>query len=547
MRVALAQIDPLIGDFQGNTQKIIRFIEKARLENCDLVIFPEMALMGYPPRDLLDKPSFVVSSKPYLSKIKEASQGIGVVIGAVTENESMPGKPNFNSALFFADGELLACTNKRLLPSYDVFDEERYFEPGQSTSWVDYKGERLGLTVCEDIWNVADYLPRPLYRCDPLCELQSASVGVLVNISASPYHLGKAAWVGQLLQSHAVRSKMQVIYVNQVGGNDELIFQGRSMVWDEKGNLAASAADFKEDLIFYDTKTRKGDFRSSDLDHPSEVIGALVLGLRDYARKCGFKKAVLGLSGGVDSALTACIASLALGPENVMGVGMPGPYNAPESLIDARELSERLKITFREVSIGNLFHTATETLGPVFDNLPPDVTEENLQARLRGVVLMALSNKFNRLLLSTGNKSEVAVGYCTLYGDMNGGLAVLGDVPKTLVYELSNKLNDLYGWIPERTITRAPSAELRPNQTDQDSLPPYEVLDAILAAYIEQRHSVAEIAAMGFDEELVRWVITRVDRNEYKRWQSPPILRVTSKAFGSGRRNPIAHGFKESQ
>ena len=378
-----------------------------------------------------------------------------------------------------------------------------------------------------------------------MTELRDAGVEVVINISASPYHVGKASWTSELLRTQAAHLQMQVIYVNQVGGNDELIFHGHSMVYDQTGKLVACGADFKEDLIVYDTKTRQGEFHDSDLSPATEVIEALVLGLRDYARKNGFRKAVVGLSGGVDSALVACLAALALGAENVLGVGMPGPYNAPESLGDARELAMRLGIAFEVVPIGDLFETALSTLAPVFAKVPPDVTEENLQARLRGLILMSLSNKFNRLLLSTGNKSEMSVGYCTLYGDMNGGLAVIGDVPKTMIYELAHHLNELYQWIPERILTRAPSAELRPNQTDQDTLPPYEVLDAILAAYVEKRLPAEEIIAQGWDAELVRWVIKHVDRNEYKRWQAPPILRVTSKAFGIGRRNPIAHGYRE--
>ena len=504
-------------------------------------------MTGYPPRDLLDKPSFVRDSKPYWKEIKDASHGIGVIFGAVSENISGPGKLYHNSAVFYADGELLACAHKRLLPFYDVFDEERYFEPGVESVWVDFKGERLGLTVCEDAWNVKDFLPRPLYRCDPVCELQNAGARILINISASPFHAGKPAWVSQLLRTHAVRTHMQIVYVNQVGGNDELIFHGHSMVWDETGTLAATGADFREDLVMYDTQSRCGDLHSSDLDRVSEVLEALVLGLRDYAAKCGFRKAVLGLSGGVDSALTACIACLALGSENVLGVGMPGPYNAPESLDDARELASRLGIDFKVVSIADLFQSALATLAAPFEGFAPDVTEENLQARLRGLILMAFSNKFNRLLLSTGNKSEVSVGYCTLYGDMNGGLAVLGDIPKTLVYELSYRINERYDWIPENTLVRAPSAELRPNQKDQDSLPAYEVLDAILSAYVEKGLPADMIAAQGWDPKLVEWVVSRVDRNEYKRWQAPPILRVTTKAFGTGRRFPIAHCFKEGR
>lgn len=545
MRIAMGQIDPFVGDFEGNTKKICECIEKAKRDRCDLVVFPEMAILGYPPRDLLDKLGFVPDSIRYWEKIRLASSGIGVIFGVVSRNE-LSGKPYHNTALFYEDGKLLASAHKMLLPSYDVFDEERYFEPGTEAVWVEFRGRKIGLTVCEDIWNVTDYLPRPLYHCDPVCELQKSSVDILINISASPYHLRKVDRVGRLLRTHARQLNAHIVYVNQVGGNDELIFQGHSMVWDPSGSLVASGADFKEDFVVYDTETGKGDFHAGNLDAPSEVIGALTLGLRDYANKCCFTKAVIGLSGGVDSALTACLAVLALGAENVLGVGMPGPYNAPESLADARELAQNLRIDFQVVSIGNMFETALQSLKPVFNDLPSDFTEENLQARLRGMVLMSISNKFRRILLSTGNKSEIAVGYCTLYGDMNGGLAVLGDVPKTMVYELAHRLNVDHNWIPQNTLTRAPSAELRPNQTDQDTLPPYEVLDSILAAFVEQRLPANEIVAQGHDPEIVKWVIRRIEFNEYKRWQAPPILKVTTKAFGIGRRNPIAQGYVEN-
>lgn len=545
MRIAMGQIDPFVGDFEGKTGKICDYIERAKKEGCDLIVFPEMSIIGYPPRDLLDKRGFVPDSTRYWEKIRSASSGIGVIFGVVSLNEES-GKPFHNTALFYEDGKLIASAHKMLLPSYDVFDEERYFEPGREAVWTRFRGRRVGLTVCEDIWNVTNYLPRPLYHCDPVCELRKSSVDILINISASPYHLRKVSWVSELLKSHAQKCNAHFVYVNQVGGNDELVFQGHSMIWDPYGRLAATGADFREDFVLYDTETGKGDFHGGELDGPSEIIGALTLGLRDYAAKCRFRKAVIGLSGGVDSALTACLAVLALGAENVLGVGMPGPYNAPESLTDARELAVRLGIGFEVVSIGDMFKTALKSLKPVFNDLPSDFTEENLQARLRGMVLMSISNKFGRILLSTGNKSEIAVGYCTLYGDMNGGLAVLGDVPKTMVYELANRLNKDHGWIPERILTRAPSAELRPNQTDQDTLPPYEVLDSILTAFVEQRLPAHEIIAMGHDAEVVKWVIRRIEFNEYKRWQAPPILKVTTKAFGIGRRNPIAQGYVEN-
>jgi len=545
MRIAMGQIDPFVGDLEGNTLKICEFIDRAKKADAELIIFPELSIIGYPPRDLLDKRGFVVDSTRYWERIAKASKGIGVIFGAISINEGC-GKPYHNSALFYDDGILRAVVHKMLLPSYDVFDEERFYEAGEAARWVEFRGKRIGITICEDAWNVPDYLPGPLYDADPVCELGKASVDLIVNISASPYHVGKVHWVCGLLKRQSACTGVPLVYVNQVGGNDELIFQGHSMIWDERGNLSATGADFAEDLIVWDTDGGNSELHAADPDHVSEVIGALTLGLRDYARKCSFKQAVIGLSGGVDSSLTACLAAIALGAGNVLGVAMPGPFNAPESLADAHELAARLGIGFEVISIDKLFSVSLESLEPVFDDLPHDFTEENLQARLRGMVLMSISNKFGRLLLSTGNKSEIAVGYCTLYGDMNGGLAVLGDVPKTMVYDLAHRLNDEYGWIPGRVLTRAPSAELRPNQTDQDTLPPYNVLDAILAEYVEQRLPVKQITAKGFDPETVRWVVRRVELNEYKRWQAPPILRVTTKAFGIGRRNPIAQGYVET-
>jgi NAD+ synthetase len=545
MRIAMGQINPFVGDLEGNTAKICKYIEKARKADVDLVIFPELSVLGYPPRDLLDKRGFVADSMRCWKRIAGAAKGIGVIFGAVSLNEGR-GKPYHNSALFYEDGKLLLIAHKMLLPSYDVFDEERFFEPGKAARWVDFRGSRIGITICEDTWNVADYLPGPLYNIDPICELMKASVDLTVNISASPYHVGKVQWVCELLKKQAARAGSPLVYVNQVGGNDELIFQGHSMIWDKSGRLLAAGADFEEDFIVCDLgEGGKREMHETSEDNVSEVIMALVLGLRDYAHKCSFEKAVIGLSGGVDSALTACLAVKALGARNVLGVAMPSPFNAPESLADARELAARLQMDFEVISIDELFSTALKSMKPLFGDMPHDFTEENLQARLRGMVLMSISNKFGKLLLSTGNKSEIAVGYCTLYGDMNGGLAVLGDVPKTMVYDLARRINDMHGWIPERILTRAPSAELRPDQTDQDTLPPYEILDAILVEYVEKRTPAKQIIEKGFDPDVVRWVIRRVEFNEYKRWQAPPILRVTTKAFGIGRRNPIAQGYVE--
>ncbi len=545
MKTALAQINPLIGDFDGNARKITAFVEAARSRGAELVIFPELALTGYPPRDLLDRPAFVRASLPYWDVVARASRALSILCGTVCFNDEPRGKPLHNAALFFQEGALKAVVKKRLLPTYDVFDEDRYFEPGRDPGVIVCGGRRLGITICEDIWTEADYLPRPLYRIDPVRDLKAAGMDGLINIAASPYHMGKAAWVGELLRRHAVSCGVPVVYVNQVGGNDELIFQGRSMVWNARGECTARAADFAEDLCLYAMDGDIGDQRSGAEDPAEEVLEALILGLRDYVEKCGFRRVVLGLSGGIDSAVTACIARLALGAENVLTVAMPGPFNAPESLEDAHALASALGVPCAVLPIAGLFDAVRTVLDPVFHGRGWDVTEENIQARLRGLLLMAVSNKLGHLVLNTGNKSELAVGYCTLYGDMNGGLSVLGDVPKTLVYALAAVINRRHGWIPRRIVEKAPSAELRPGQKDQDSLPPYEVLDPILKAYVEERKSVAEICAEGWPQDVVRSVVRRVDGNEYKRRQAPPVLRVTTKAFGSGRRYPIAHGYRE--
>ncbi|SMC27736.1 NH(3)-dependent NAD(+) synthetase [Desulfacinum hydrothermale DSM 13146] len=545
MKIALIQMNATVGDFAGNAAKIRQGVQAARSRGADLAVFPEMALVGYPPRDLLDRRGFVDKSLRYWDEIAETSRGMAVLCGAVVPNPEPYGKPFHNAALWFEDGSLRHMVHKRLLPSYDVFDEERYFEPGGEPGVVTYRQKRIGVSVCEDVWTRPDYLPRPLYRVDPVLDLHAAGMEILINIAASPYHVGKAPWVGGLLRDHALRFSVPVIYVNQVGGNDELIFQGHSMAWGADGALLACGADFKEDVVLLDLEDPRPISQPPPEEATAEVLEALVLGLRDYAEKCGFRDVVLGLSGGIDSAVVACIARLALGAEHVMAVALPGPYNAPESLEDARELAARLGVSFAVVPIHNLFRSAREALQPLFGDRKPDVTEENIQARLRGLLLMALSNKFERLVLNTGNKSELAVGYCTLYGDMNGGLSVLGDVPKTLVYRLANHINQRYGWIPKRIIARPPSAELRPDQKDQDSLPPYPLLDAILTAYVEERRSFEEICSEGHDPEVVRWVLRRVNGNEYKRWQAPPVLRVTTKAFGSGRRCPIAHRYRE--
>lgn len=544
MKIALGQINPVVGDFAGNCRKICQYTHKASNLGCDLVVFPEMALLGYPPLDFLDRNDFVLDSLGFWEQIIAASRDIAVICGVVALNESATGKPFYNTAIFCTQGRLVAQAHKILLPSYDVFDETRYFEPGPQPQLVELKGKTLGITICEDIWTRAGYLPRTLYNQDPVQDLAARQADVLINIAASPFYMGKSLQVENLLRDQASQTRLPLIYVNQVGGNDQLIFQGHSMVCGPTGCLSARAKDFAEDLLVWDSLDKGQDTNRSGLSLEQEVLQALVLGLQDYMAKCGFKKVVLGLSGGIDSALAACIACLALGAENVQALAMPGPYNAPYSLQDAQELAENLGINLETIAIDRLFAQSKQELQTLFQHYPEDVTEENIQSRLRGMLLMAVSNKFKALLLNTGNKSELAVGYCTLYGDMNGGLSVLGDVPKTMVYRLSSFINESKGWIPERIINRPPSAELSPDQKDEDSLPVYEVLDKILHAYIEEQQSLSQMVEQGWDRELVQGIILQVLGSEYKRRQAPPVLKVTSKAFGLGRRIPIAHGFR---
>lgn len=545
MRIAVGQVNPLIGDFRGNLEKMARMVDLARDEGCDLIIFPELSLVGYPPMDLLERPAFVDESIKCWEALARMSDAIGLIAGVVSRNNAGEGKPYHNSLLFLHKGRPVALIHKRLLPFYDVFYEERYFEPGKETGYVEWQGSRLGLTICEDIWNRDGILPRRYYPFDPVEELKSKPLDILVNIAASPYFHGKMDRViVPLLRGVAREVNAPIVFVNQVGGNDELIFQGRSMVCLPTGDIVAQARSFEEDMIVFDTNSLSGDLREAYRDDVDEVIDALCLGLRDYMGKCGFGKVVIGMSGGVDSAVTACIAAMSIGPEKVMGVGLPGPYSSRESLEDAYEVAKRLGIEWAVVPITGLYDAVLLSMADMFSGMAPDVTEENIQARLRGLVLMAISNKFGRLLLSTGNKSELAVGYCTLYGDMNGGLALLGDVPKTFVYAIARRIKEKFGWIPERVITKPPSAELRPNQRDQDTLPPYELLDAILELYLEENRSIREIVSLGYDEKVVREIVSMVERNEYKRRQAPPVLKVTTKAFGLGRRIPIAHGYK---
>ncbi len=545
MKIAVCQINTTVGDFDGNVEKISLYLEKARKAGCGLALFPELTITGYPPRDLLDRFSFFEKSRKALEKVAQAAQGILAVVGTIQENKD-PGNPLFNAAVAVADGAILYVYKKVLLPNYDVFDEARYFAPASKPEPpFSYKGLKIAVTICEDIWNVEGVFTHRLYAKDPVEELAKARPDLVLNLSASPFHYAKLSVRQTLLKDVSKKTKAPVLYCNLVGGNDELVFDGCSMVMDAAGNLFRLGKAFEEDFFVYDTENPSLQPAVPPAVEIDNIYRALVLGTRDYVHKCGFEKVLIGLSGGIDSSLVAAIACQALGPENVMGVTMPSPFSSKGSIEDSRQLAQTLGMEFKEVPITPLLEESLGTLKPVFKDLPKDATEENIQARLRGLILMALSNKFNRLVLSTGNKSELAVGYCTLYGDMCGGLAVISDVPKGMVYRLSLHVNRKEHLIPEAVFAKPPSAELRPNQTDQDSLPPYETLDAILRLYIEENQPPFKIVKAGFDAKLVEEVLGKINRNEYKRRQMAPGLKVTTKAFGMGRRVPIAQKFKE--
>ena len=553
MKIALIQTNPLIGDFKRNVANILAWTNKAKAQGCELAIFPEMAICGYPPQDLLERGAFLADHQKALKHLTEQVQGIGLLCGAILHHTSTIGKPLHNGAVLIEDGNILFSAYKRLLPNYDVFDETRYFEPGQASRPFAYKGLNLGITICEDIWNNTALFARQLYPQDPVTDLmenQAKRPDLLINLAASPFHLGKGAIKADIFTNLCTRHQVPILYVNQVGGQDSLLFDGHSMAIDREGKTIAKASRFKEEMAIVDSEDLHGgsQAQSADLaDSPDTVLDALVMGTRDYVKKCHFSKVVIGLSGGIDSALTAAIAVRALGAENVQGVAMPSPYSSKESVEDAQELAANLGIDFHILAINNIFDSQLATLEPLFRGLAADVTEQNIQARIRGNLLMALSNKFNAMLLTTGNKSEMAVGYCTLYGDMSGGLAVISDVPKILVYQLAKLVNRDQVLIPERTISKPPSAELAPDQLDQDDLPPYEILDPILIAYLEENKSIQEIVALGFDQEVVADVVRRIKINEYKRKQAPIGLKVTSKAFGYGRRYPITENYSEGR
>jgi len=541
VKIALGQINPTVGDFSRNAAKIIQFARDARSAGVGLILFPELAVCGYPPRDLVERPWFVERCRTTVDRIAAETVGIAVICGTVTPAEAESGKKVMNSAALLRDGRIELIQSKMLLPTYDVFDEMRNFAPAKSQQLFSFCGKQMALTICEDAWNDKRFWNRRLYGVDPVEELVRAGGNFVLNISASPFWLGKRELRRDMLTSIARNQKVPVAMVNQVGGNDSLVFDGSSVVIAPDGQVIAQGKSFEEDLIYFDSQTLTGDVHSQVVGEEGSAYEALVLGTRDYVLKCGFQKAIIGLSGGIDSALTASIAVDALRPENVIGIGMPGPYSSPGSIDDARELAENLKIRFELLSINEIYSAARETLAPVFAGMAEDATEENIQSRARGMLLMAISNKFGALVLSTGNKSELAVGYCTLYGDMVGGLAVISDVPKTMVYRLSAYVNSRGRVIPEATMEKPPSAELRPNQKDSDSLPPYEVLDTILEDYVEESYSAGEIArAHGFDHDLVQRVLRMVERSEYKRQQAAPGIKISAKAFGYGRRFPIA-------
>jgi len=543
MKIALAQINPTVGDFAGNSAKIADFAQRAAERGADLVIFSELCLCGYLPLDLIERPQFIDRNERELACLAKRLP-IPSIVGYAARANAPTGKSAFNAAALLANGKIEFVQHKMLLPTYDVFDESRYFQPAKSQNVFPLGGKNLGITICEDIWNDKAFWAKRLYDRDPVSELVTKGAGFIINISGSPYTIGKHGLRLDMLRALAKSSGLPVAYVNQVGGNDSLVFDGGSVVVLPDGRVPAQAPSFEEDLVLFDTETGMGDLHGAPAEEIELVRQALICGTRDYVCKSGFRSVVVGLSGGIDSSVVAAIAVAAFGRENVLGVSMPGPYSSGGSRADARKLAENLGIELRTIPIADVFNSYRSALADAFRGRPEDVTEENLQARVRGNFLMALSNKFGSMVLSTGNKSELAVGYCTLYGDMAGGLALLSDVPKTMVYALANLINRERELIPLASIEKPPSAELRPNQTDQDSLPPYDVLDRILEAYIEHVKSPAEIASeFGFDLELVRSIASKVDRNEYKRRQAAPGLKITSRAFGLGRPFPIVQKF----
>jgi len=539
MKIAIAQINTTVGDINGNRDKVLQVMERTKTTGANLVVFPELCLTGYPPRDLLGLHGFVEANLRALQEIAARSDDMGVILGFADRNPKKEGRSCYNSAAFLTNGKVQAIIHKTLLPTYDVFDEERYFESAEDVRLVSFCGRALGISICEDAWNSEDFWSRPLYATDPIRNQIERGANLLINISASPYEMGKPGFRFRMLRDHVQKHQTPLVYVNLVGGNDDLLFDGASLALGRNGNIIAQGKSFCEDLLIIDPDS-SDDQEYHEGENSENLFQALVMGTRDYVRKCGFKSAVLGISGGIDSAVVACIAAEALGPGNVLGVSMPSMYSAPESYDDARTLAQNLGIQFQAIPIRPIFQVFQDSLEHAFAGLPENETEENLQARIRGALLMALSNKFGHLVLSTGNKSELGAGYCTLYGDMVGGLAVISDIPKTLVYKLAAYINRQKEIIPQNTIVRPPTAELKPGQKDQDTLPEYSILDGILKLRIEEQFSIEEIVAQGYERQVVEKIVRMISANEYKRRQAAIGLKVTTRAFGPGRRMPIA-------
>ncbi|MBD2089263.1 NAD+ synthase [Microcoleus sp. FACHB-1515] len=548
MQIAIAQLNPTIGNLATNAQQILDAANSAHAQGAELLLTTELSLCGYPPRDLLMQPSFISAMNVELEKLaRSLPANLAVLVGTVTPNErsvELGGKPLFNSTALLQHGKIQQIFHKRLLPTYDVFDEDRYFEPSLQSSEFELNGVRIGVTICEDLWNDEQFWGKRNYRENPIADLARQGVDLVVNLSASPYSQGKQKLREAMLQHAARRYELPILYANQVGGNDDLIFDGNSVGFDRAGNLVCRSKSFASDLtiVEFAGDLLPGSIAPQPEEIDAEIWAALVLGVQDYARKCGFSKVVIGLSGGIDSALVAAIATAALGHENVFGILMPSPYSSEHSITDALKLAENLGIATQTLAIAPMMQAFDQTLANLFENTDFGLAEENLQSRIRGTLLMSISNKFGHLLLSTGNKSEMAVGYCTLYGDMNGGLAAIADVPKTRVYALCRWLNRTMATppIPENVLIKPPSAELKPGQVDQDSLPPYDVLDDILDRFLHQHQSPDAIAQSGHDPDTVNWVIKLVTRSEFKRKQAPPGLKITDRAFGTGWRMPIA-------
>ncbi len=547
MKISLCQINTVMGDIAGNTAKIHAALKTAYKDRPDIAVFSELCVQGYPPNDLLEQKWFIDDSQSALDGLCDLSRHYAptaLLAGCALPATVPESKRLSNAALLIDNGAIVFRQDKSLLPTYDVFDERRYFDPARTVNVYEFRGERLGISICEDAWNVPEWWPDAPYAVDPVALLAEKGATVFINISGSPFHLGKQAMRRAIIQNHARRHGVPFIYVNQVGGNDELIFDGNSLVFDKNGDCRAQLAGFEEAIRTVDTAALPTLATPVDTDTLECVYKALCLGLKDYMHKCNFGKALVGLSGGVDSAVTCALAAAALGKENVTGVTMPSRYSSQGSIDDSRQLAANLGIRFKTIPIEPVYEAYLNSLTEHFKGRKPDIAEENIQARIRGTMLMSLSNKFGCLLLSTGNKSEIAVGYCTLYGDMNGGLNVISDLPKTMVYKLAEYINREKEIIPRATITKPPSAELRPNQTDQDTLPPYEILDPIIEMLVEKGNSIAQITAEGFEEKTVKWVAEAMRKAEYKRRQAAPGLKVTPKAFGIGRRFPLAANYK---